>query len=66
MTTELEAEEIVRQATETLHEKFPDADPAQVEAMVREELGSLIDKPVHDYLLVLTERAVKKRLKSSA
>ena len=30
---------------------------------MREELAELVDRPVQDYLSVLTERAAKKRLK---
>lgn len=33
---------------------------------MREELADLQDRPVQDYLTVLTERAVKRRLKREA
>ena len=36
-----------------------------VEAAVRVELDQLANRPVKDYLEVLTERAAKKRLKSA-
>ena len=40
---------------------MPRAD--EVDRVVRSELAELVDRPVQDYLSVLTERAAKKRLK---
>lgn len=65
MTTEVNPEEVVAQVSERLRDKFPQADPGDIERIVRSELAELVDRPVHDYLSVLTERAAKKRLKKS-
>ncbi|MWV51446.1 hypothetical protein GRS96_19435 (plasmid) [Rathayibacter sp. VKM Ac-2803] len=63
MTTDLDADQVVRDATAAVRAKFPDHSGAEVEALVREELTKLVDRPVQDYLSVLTERAVKQRLR---
>lgn len=63
MTTDFDAEQVIRDSTAAVHKKFPQHDAAQVEAIVREELAKLQDRPVQDYLSVLTERAAKQRLK---
>lgn len=66
MTTELDADQVIRDATAAVRQKFSDRSEADVELVVREELGKLLDRPVQDYLLVLTERAAKKRLKEDS
>ena len=63
MVIELDPEEVVRQVTERLRAKYPDATADEVEAVVRDEVTQLADKPVNDYVSVLAERAAKKRLK---
>lgn len=63
MSTEFDADEVTRQVTARLRERFPAASEDDVETIVREEVTSLADKPVHDYVAVLAERAAKKRLK---
>jgi hypothetical protein len=63
MTTEIDPEEVVAQVSERLHEKFPEASDSEVDAAVRAELAEFIDRPVQDYLAVLTERGAKKRLR---
>jgi len=63
MTTEFDAEEVVRQVTEKLAAKFPDLSQKEIEKVVAEEVAVLEDRPVHDYVSVLSERAAKKRLK---
>ena len=63
MTTEIDPEEVVAQVSERLHEKFPEAGDAEIDKAVRTELAVLVDRPVQDYLAVLTERAAKKRLR---
>jgi hypothetical protein len=63
MTTDFDAEQVIRDSTAAVRKKFPNHDAAQVEAIVREELAKLQDRPVQDYLSVLTERAAKQRLK---
>jgi translation initiation factor 2 alpha subunit (eIF-2alpha) len=66
MTTEFDQETVIAQVTERLREKFGEADPAHIEAVVREEVANLAERPVHDYVAVLGERAAKKRLKGEA
>jgi hypothetical protein len=63
VTTEVNPEEVVLQVSERLRAKFPDAGADEVDRVVRSELAELVDRPVQDYLSVLTERAAKKRLK---
>jgi hypothetical protein len=63
VTTDVKPEEVVKQVTESLRTRFPEADPADIDRIVRAELGELVDRPVQDYLAILTERAAKKRLK---
>ena len=63
MTTEIDPEEVVAQVSERLHQKFPDATTADIDTAVRAELAEFIDRPVQDYLAVLTERGAKKRLR---
>ena len=63
MTTDVNPEEVVAQVSERLRDRFPDASPDEIERIVRSELAELVDRPVQDYLSVLTERAAKKRLK---
>ena len=63
MTTEVNPEEVVLQVSQRLRDKYPDADADEVDRVVRAELAQLVDRPVQDYLAVLTERAAKKRPK---
>jgi translation initiation factor 2 alpha subunit (eIF-2alpha) len=63
MTTEFDKEEVARQVAEKLQEKFPDTDAATVTKIVNEEVAALAERPVHDYVAVLSERAARKRLK---
>ncbi|MFC5501126.1 three-helix bundle dimerization domain-containing protein [Lysinimonas soli] len=63
MTTDIDTDEIFRQVTARLRDKFPEVHPQEVESAVRGELDQLADRPVRDYLEVLTERAAAKRLK---
>ncbi|WP_146078985.1 three-helix bundle dimerization domain-containing protein [Rathayibacter sp. AY1E6] len=66
MTTEFDLDQVVRDVTANVRKKFPDHSEEQVAPLVREELADLQDRPVQDYLTVLTERAVKRRLKREA
>lgn len=63
MTTDLDPEQIVAQIVAKLTAKHPEYDRDEVERVTRLELATLVDSPVQDFLLVLTERATKKRLK---
>ena len=63
MTTEFDKDEVARQVTEKLQEKFPDTDADTIKHIVNEEVAALAERPVHDYVAVLSERAARKRLK---
>jgi len=63
MATEFDPDEVVRQVTESLVRKFPDREAGSVETLVRAQVDELKDRPIHDYVSVLAERAVKKQLK---
>ena len=62
MATDIDIDEIHRQVTAKLREKFPAAPAAEVESAVRAELDQLEGGPVRDYIQVLAERGAKKRL----
>lgn len=64
MTTNIDHEEVVRQVVARLQEKHPRISPDEVERTTRDELAALQTRPVQDYLIILTERAANKRLKS--
>jgi hypothetical protein len=66
MATEFDPDAVVQQVTETLAKKFPDTPADHITELVRAKVDELAHKPVHDYVAVLTEREVKKRLKSGA
>jgi hypothetical protein len=65
MTTDIDDDEIKRQVVDKLLGKNSDLTAADVQPIVDEEFAALADRPIRDYLSVLTERAVKKRLKKS-
>lgn len=58
-------DEIVSEVSTRLRGRFPEKPADEVEAVVRAELDALADRPIQDYLSVLTERAAKSRLKKS-
>ena len=62
MATDIDIDEIYRQVTAKLREMFPQVPSDEVGSAVRAELDELANRPVRDYIQVLTERAVKKRL----
>ena len=62
MATELDADDVITQVTESLSTKFPQHDREDIESRVRHAVDGLKDRPVRDYLGVLAERAVKKEL----
>ena len=66
MTTDLKDEDIIVKVVDKLKERYPEAPVTQVDSIVREEFGEIADRPVRDYLSVLTERAAKLRLTSLA
>ena len=63
--TDIDDEEVIRQVVERLEEKFPDVLRAEIEDVARAELSALSGRPVRDFLTILTERAVKRRLRKS-
>jgi hypothetical protein len=63
MATEFDPDAVVAQVTESLTKRFPDAGPDEITALVRAEVDTLSQRPVHDYVAVLAEREVKKKLK---
>ena len=65
VTTEFEPDLVVVEVTSALQKKFPQKDPSEVERIVRSEVDLLKDRPVHDYVSVLAQRAAKKKLSSS-
>jgi hypothetical protein len=65
VTAEVNLDQIVSEVSARLRTRFPDRSAAEVESAVQAELDSLADRPVQDYLSVLTERAAKSRLKKS-
>ncbi|WP_413316753.1 hypothetical protein AA0Z99_08960 [Agrococcus sp. 1P02AA] len=65
MTTNIDDEEIIRQVAMKLTEDHPDWERPEVERVAREELARIAESPVQDFLLILTERATKKRMKRS-
>ena len=62
--TDIDDEEIIRQVVERLGEKFPDVPRAEIEDVARAEFAAFSDRPVRDFLTILTERAAKKRLRT--
>jgi hypothetical protein len=66
VTTDIDYVEIKRQVVDKLVEKNPSLDRTDVATVVDEEFAALADRPVRDYLSILTERAAKKRLKKSS
>jgi hypothetical protein len=63
MAADITDDEILAQVVEKLEAKFPDHPKAEIEKLARDEFAALKDRPVRDFLGVLTERAVKKHLK---
>ena len=66
MTTDFDPDAIVRQVTESLAAKSPKRDRTQIESEVRAKVNELKDSPIHDYVGVLAERAVKQHLKKTS
>lgn len=64
MAAEFDPELVVREVTANLQKKYPEKAPDEVERIVREQVDELKDRPVHDYVSVLAQRAAKKQLHS--
>jgi hypothetical protein len=65
MVNDASNEDVMRQVADKLAGKYPDASRAELDDMVREEFSALSGRPVSSYLSILTERAVRKRLKKA-
>lgn len=65
MSTEVNVEQVVLEVTGLLRRRFPHKPPGEVEAVVREQVEALKEKPVSHYVSVLARRAAKKRLSDS-
>jgi anti-sigma-K factor RskA len=65
VTTDIDDEETIRQVVDRLQKKFPDLPRTQIEHVARSEFAALADRPVRDFLTILTERAAKKRLRKA-
>ena len=63
MTTQFDEATVIAQVSERLQERFPETSPAHISELVIAEVSALAERPVSDYIAVLAERAVKKRLK---
>jgi hypothetical protein len=64
MTTDMSDDEVMAQVTGRLGEKNSAVPRELIDELVHEEFRKLADRPVRDYLAVLTERAASKRLTS--
>ncbi len=62
MASDFDPELVIREVTATLQKKFPDKDPAEVQRVVQAQVDELKNRPVHDYVSVLAQRAAKKQL----
>ncbi|WP_159085040.1 three-helix bundle dimerization domain-containing protein [Planctomonas deserti] len=65
MVNDASDEDVMRQVAEKLAGRYPDASRTELDDMVREEFSALSGRPVSSYLSILTERAVRKRLKKT-
>ncbi len=63
MATNIDPDEIVKQVTNRVAESYPDVSQGHISSLAIEELGKIADSKVTDYFTVLTERAVRNRLK---
>ena len=66
MASEFDPEQVVREVTDALQRKYPDKDPEEVARVVRAQVDELKERPVHDYVSVLAQRAAKKQLRAES
>lgn len=64
MATNIDPGEIVTQVTNRIAESYPDESREHISSLAVEELGKISNSRVTDYFTVLTERAVRERLKA--
>lgn len=62
MATKIDHQEIVKQVTTRLTERYPAVAHEHISSLAAEELGKISHSKVTDYFTVLTERAVRGRL----
>ncbi|PRB65635.1 hypothetical protein CQ034_05980 [Microbacterium sp. MYb45] len=63
VATNIDSKEIVKQVTDRIAESYPDMDREHISSLASEELDKISSARVTDYFTVLTERAVRSRLK---
>ena len=66
MTTAFDPAEIIDQVSSKLIEKYPDTDSATIRAIVSEDVGRLEERPVKDYISVLSERTATAQIRAIA
>jgi hypothetical protein len=54
------------QVARSLRDRFPDVDPAEVDRVAAEQVHSLADAPVKDYVDVLAERESRGILRDAS
>ena len=64
MTTAFDPAEIIDQVSSKLIEKYPDTDSATIRAIVSEDVGRLEERPVKDYISVLSERTATAQIRA--
>jgi len=64
VAAKIDPQEIVKQVTTRVAERNPGVAYEHISSLATEELAKLAHSKVTDYFTVLTERAVRKRLKN--
>lgn len=64
MATKFTQAEVITQVSERLFERYPETSRDTITSLATEELGKISDSKVTDYFTVLTERAVRQRLRA--
>ncbi|MFK4760135.1 three-helix bundle dimerization domain-containing protein [Microbacterium sp. ZW T5_45] len=64
MATNIDPDEIVKQVTDRISESYTEVNREHISSLAREELEKISSSRVTDYFAVLTERAVRSRLKA--
>ena len=65
VTTDMDYDEVLKQVVDQLAPKHPQLSESTLEEFARVELDKLWNRPVKDYVVVLTGRAVKKAIRKS-
>lgn len=63
VATNIDPDEIVKQVTDRIAESYPDVNREHISSLATEELEKISSSKVTDYFTVLTERAVRTRLR---